>query len=151
MKFFLCASGCLRKGPRAGIYAGSWLQQFRPDSRHGAFSAGGSWPGKPEVRRDRGDGTLSRGPVISVTDITRSNTVRKGSSAQAVSEDQLFYALCGVTVAGAHEETPESGDLLRVKKRGEQAGTLLLIPILMLFALTLLLVVAPDLMQMQMT
>ena len=115
MKFFLCASGCLRKGPRAGIYAGSWLQQFRPDSRHGAFSAGGSWPWKPEVRRDRGDGTLSRGPVISVTDITRSNTVRKGSSAQAVSEDQLFYALCGVTVAGAHEETPESGNLPRVK------------------------------------
>ena len=44
-----------------------------------------------------------------------------------------------------------SGDLLRVKRRGEQAGTLLLIPILMLFALTLVLVVAPALMQMQMT
>ena len=44
-----------------------------------------------------------------------------------------------------------SGDLLRVKRRGEQAGTLLLVPILMLFALTLVLVVAPALMQMQMT
>ena len=44
-----------------------------------------------------------------------------------------------------------SGDLLRVKRRGEQAGTLLLIPILMLFALTLVLVVAPALMQMQLT
>ena len=44
-----------------------------------------------------------------------------------------------------------SGDLLRVRKRGEQAGTLLLIPILMLFALTLVIVVAPALMQMQMT
>lgn len=43
-----------------------------------------------------------------------------------------------------------SGDLMRVKKRGEQAGTLLLIPILMLFALTLVLVTAPALMQMQM-
>jgi hypothetical protein len=32
-----------------------------------------------------------------------------------VSEDQLLYALCGVTVAGAHEETPESGNLPRVK------------------------------------
>ena len=41
-----------------------------------------------------------------------------------------------------------SGDLLRVRKRGEQAGTLLLIPILMLFALTLVLVVAPAFMQM---
>ena len=44
-----------------------------------------------------------------------------------------------------------SGDLLRVRKRGEQAGTLLLIPILMLFALTLVIVVAPALMQMQLT
>ena len=44
-----------------------------------------------------------------------------------------------------------SGDLMRVKKRGEQAGTLLLIPILMLFALTLVIVVAPALMQMQLT
>ena len=43
------------------------------------------------------------------------------------------------------------GDLLRVRKRGEQAGTLLLIPILMLFALTLVIVVAPALMQMQLT
>ena len=38
---------------------------------------------------------------------------------------------------------------MRVKKRGEQAGTLLLLPILILFALTLLLVVVPALMQMQ--
>ena len=44
-----------------------------------------------------------------------------------------------------------SGDLLRFRKRGEQAGTLLLIPILMLFALTLVIVVAPALMQMQLT
>ncbi len=44
-----------------------------------------------------------------------------------------------------------SGDLLRVKKRGEQAGTLLLLPILMLFALTLVIVVAPALMQMQLS
>ena len=42
-----------------------------------------------------------------------------------------------------------NGDLMRVKKRGEQAGTLLLLPILILFALTLLLVVVPALMQMQ--
>ena len=40
---------------------------------------------------------------------------------------------------------------MRVKKRGEQAGTLLLIPVLMLFALTLVLVTAPALMQMQTT
>ena len=42
-----------------------------------------------------------------------------------------------------------AGDLMRVKKRGEQAGTLLLIPILILFGLTLLLVVVPAFMQMQ--
>ncbi len=42
-----------------------------------------------------------------------------------------------------------NGDLMRVKKRGEQAGTLLLLPILILFALTLLMVVVPALMQMQ--
>ena len=42
-----------------------------------------------------------------------------------------------------------SGDLMRIKKRGEQAGTLLLVPILILFALTLLLVTLPALMQMQ--
>ncbi len=44
-----------------------------------------------------------------------------------------------------------AGDLMRVKKRGEQAGTLLLIPILILFGLTLLLVVVPAFMQMQTT
>ena len=44
-----------------------------------------------------------------------------------------------------------NGDLMRVKKRGERAGTLLLIPILILFGLTLLLVVVPAFMQMQTT
>ena len=44
-----------------------------------------------------------------------------------------------------------AADLMRVKKRGEQAGTLLLLPILILFGLTLLLVVVPAFMQMQTT
>lgn len=42
-----------------------------------------------------------------------------------------------------------SADLMRVKKRGEQAGTLLLLPILILFGLTLMLVVVPAFMQLQ--
>ena len=44
-----------------------------------------------------------------------------------------------------------AGDLLRVRKRGEQTGTILLIPILILFAITLLLVAVPAFMQMQTT
>ena len=58
---------------------------------------------------------------------------------------ELFQALEQEAVSAL------SGDLLRVRKRGEQAGTLLLVPILMLFALTLVLVTAPALMQMQTT
>ena len=58
---------------------------------------------------------------------------------------ELFQALEQEAVSAL------SGDLMRVRKRGEQTGTLLLVPILMLFALTLVLVTAPALMQMQTT